>query len=58
MKAKKKPLDIIPIADLQADVAARLTTLKVEAPGPRKAGIKVQTVEELVSRLRDEAKVI
>jgi electron transfer flavoprotein beta subunit len=58
MKAKKKPLDIIPIADLQADVAARLTTLKVEAPHPRKAGIKVQTVEELVSRLRDEAKVI
>jgi electron transfer flavoprotein beta subunit len=58
MKAKKKPLDIIPIADLQADVPARLTTLKVEAPRPRKAGIKVQTVEELVSRLRDEAKVI
>jgi electron transfer flavoprotein beta subunit len=58
MKAKKKPLDVIPIADLQTDITSRLTTLKVEAPRPRKAGIKVQTVEELVTRLRDEAKVI
>jgi electron transfer flavoprotein beta subunit len=58
MKAKKKPLDVIAIADLQTDVAPRLATLKVEAPHPRKAGIKVQSVEELVSRLRDEAKVI
>ena len=58
MKAKKKTLDVVPIAELQTDVGSRLRTLKVEAPPARKAGIKVQTVEELVTRLRDEAKVI
>jgi electron transfer flavoprotein beta subunit len=58
MKAKKKTLDVVPIAELQTDVGSRLRTLKVEAPPARKAGIKVQTVEELVTRLRDKAKVI
>ena len=58
MKAKKRPLDILKVADLHKDIAPRLTTLKVEAPRPRKAGIRVASVEELVTRLRDEAKVI
>lgn len=58
MKAKKKQLDVIPPADLGVDVTPRLTTLKVEEPPKRKAGIKVADVAELVNRLRNEAKVI
>ena len=58
MKAKKRPLDILPVADLLVDVSPRITTLKVEAPRARKAGIKVTSVEELILKLREEAKVI
>ena len=58
MKAKKKPLEVITPADLGIDVTPRLTTLKVEEPPKRKAGIKVADVAELVNRLRNEAKVI
>jgi electron transfer flavoprotein beta subunit len=58
MKAKKRPLDILKVADLQIDTAPRLTTLKVDVPRPRKAGIRVASVEELITKLRDEAKVI
>jgi electron transfer flavoprotein beta subunit len=58
MKAKKRPLDIVKVGDLQVDAMPRLTTLKVEAPRPRQAGIRVASVEELVTKLRDEAKVI
>jgi electron transfer flavoprotein beta subunit len=58
IKAKKRPLDTIPVADLQTEIAPQLKTLKTEAPHPRKAGIRVNSVEELITKLRDEAKVI
>jgi electron transfer flavoprotein beta subunit len=58
MKAKKKPLDIKKAADLGVDLTSTLKTLKVEPPAERKAGIKVKTVEELVEKLKNEAKVI
>jgi electron transfer flavoprotein beta subunit len=58
MKAKKKPLDVKSPADFGVDVSSRLKTLKVEPPAERKAGIKVKTVEELVEKLKNEAKVI
>jgi electron transfer flavoprotein beta subunit len=58
MKAKKKPLDVIAPADLGVDVAPTFTVVSVEPPAARKAGIKVKTVEELVDKLRNEAKVI
>lgn len=58
MKAKKKPLESMSPADLGVDVAPRLTTIKVEAPGSRQAGIKVADVAELVNKLKNEAKVI
>jgi len=58
MKAKKKPLEVIPVADLGVDVAPRLKVLKVSEPGQRQAGIKVESVAELVEKLRNEAKVI
>lgn len=58
MKAKKKPLDTIAVADLGVDTAARVKVLKVEEPAERSAGVKVADVAELVSKLRDEAKII
>ena len=58
MKAKKKPLDTLTPADLGVDVTSRIKVLKVEPPAERKAGIKVKTVEELVDKLKNEAKVI
>lgn len=58
MKAKKKPVDIYTPADLGVDVTPRVKTLKVMPPAERKAGIIVETVEELVDKLKNEAKVI
>ncbi|RWF22320.1 MAG: electron transfer flavoprotein subunit beta/FixA family protein, partial [Mesorhizobium sp.] len=58
MKAKKKPLDEKTPADFGADVKPRLTILKTEEPGGRKAGVKVKSVAELVDKLRNEAGVL
>jgi electron transfer flavoprotein beta subunit len=58
MKAKKKPLDIFTPEDLGVTLAVSVTTLSVEPPAERQAGIKVASVEELVDKLRNEAKVI
>jgi electron transfer flavoprotein beta subunit len=58
MKAKKKPLDVTTPAALGVDITPTVQMLSVEAPPSRKAGIKVKTVEELVQKLRNEAKVI
>jgi electron transfer flavoprotein beta subunit len=58
MKAKKKPLETVRPADLGVDVAPRLKTLNVAEPPKRKGGVIVKDVAELVSKLRNEAKVI
>ena len=58
MKAKKKPIADKTTADLGVDAAPRLKVLKTVEPAGRKAGVKVKTVEELVSKLRDEAGVL
>ena len=58
MKARKKPIDNKKPADLGVDPAPRLTTVRVDEPASRKAGQKVGSVEELVNKLRTEAKVI
>jgi electron transfer flavoprotein beta subunit len=58
MKAKKKPIEVVKIADLGVDVAPRLKVLKMIEPGKRQGGIKVGSVAELVEKLRNEAKVI
>lgn len=58
MKAKKKPLDSMAVADLGVDISPRLIIQKVEEPSARAAGIKVSNVQELVSKLKNEAKVI
>ncbi len=58
MKAKRKPMDVVPIEELGVDVKAHLEVLSVVPPEQRKAGIKVESVEELVDKLKNEAKVI
>ncbi len=58
MKAKKKQIDTYTPAELGVEVAPRVKTLKVTPPAERKAGIIVESVEELVDKLRNEAKVI
>ena len=58
MKAKKKPLEMLKPADLGVDVTPRIKTLNVSEPPKRTAGIKVPDVATLVSKLKNEAKVI
>ncbi|GLQ05340.1 electron transfer flavoprotein subunit beta/FixA family protein [Sneathiella chinensis] len=58
MKAKKKPIDEKVAADLGVDIAPRLATLKVEEPEARAGGVMVESVAELVDKLKNEAKVI
>lgn len=58
MKAKRKPLDTKEPSDYGVDTARRVTTLKVEEPSKREAGVIVESVAELVTKLRDEAGVI
>ena len=58
MKAKKKPIEQLIAKDLGVDISNRIQQLKVEEPPKRKGGIKVANVAELVSKLKNEAKVI
>ena len=58
MKAKKKPMEQLIAKDMDLDLTNRIEQLKVEEPPKRKAGIKVANVAELVSKLKNEAKVI
>jgi len=58
MKAKKKQIEQIIAKDLGVDISNRIQQLKVEEPPKRKGGVKVSSVAELVSKLKNEAKVI
>jgi electron transfer flavoprotein beta subunit len=58
MKAKKKTLEVVKPADIGVDVTPRLKTLKVVEPPKRTAGVMVADAATLVSKLRNEAKVI
>ena len=58
MKAKKKELNVIAVGDTAVDVSSRTETLSVELPPTREAGIMVETVDELMDKLKNEAKVI
>ena len=58
MKAKKKELNIIPVSDLGIDIQPRTELLSVELPPTREAGIIVENIDELVDKLKNEAKVI
>lgn len=58
MKARKKELKEIPLAELGVDTTARVKTIKLESPPKRQAGRKIESVQDLVRVLHDEAKVI
>ncbi|MGE6777305.1 electron transfer flavoprotein subunit beta/FixA family protein [Vreelandella titanicae] len=58
MKAKKKPLDVKTPADYGIEVASKVSLLKVESPAERKGGVKVSSVDELIDKLKNEAKVL
>jgi len=58
MKAKKKKIDEMQAADMGVDLTPRITTLEVNDPPVRKAGIKVDSVDELVDKLKNEAGVV
>ncbi len=58
IKAKKKPLDVREASSLGVDLDPRLKVTKVTEPPARKSGIQVNSVEELVAKLRDEAQVL
>ncbi|SFJ00196.1 electron transfer flavoprotein beta subunit [Bosea sp. OK403] len=58
MKAKKKPLDETSAEALGVDVAPRLKVLNTREPAGRSAGVKVGSVAELVSKLKNEAGVL
>ena len=58
MKAKRKPLEELSLDELNVNVESKVSTLKVESPPERQEGVKVENVEQLVEKLRNEAKVI
>ena len=58
MKAKKKPIDEKLPGDYNLEISPMLEIVKVSEPAQREAGIKVETVEELVDKLKNEAGVI
>jgi len=58
MKAKKKSIEQLNVKDLGVDISNRIEQIKIEEPPKRKSGIKVASVAELISKLKNEAKVI
>ncbi len=58
MKAKKKPIQELNIEDLGVDTTPRINLIKVEEPPKREKGIMVKSVDELINKLKNEAKVI
>ncbi|GAV29764.1 hypothetical protein PMKS-003266 [Pichia membranifaciens] len=53
MKAKKKPLEVVKPTDLNIEISKRLETVSLEEPAPRKAGVMVNNVDELISKLKE-----
>ena len=58
MKAKRKPLEELSLEELGVNIETKVNTIKVESPPERQEGVKVETVDQLVDKLKNEAKVI
>jgi electron transfer flavoprotein beta subunit len=58
MKAKRKPIDVQQASDLGVELSSKVKLLKVTPPEQRQGGVKVASVDELVEKLKNEAKVI
>ncbi|KAL7981087.1 hypothetical protein Chor_005321 [Crotalus horridus] len=57
MKAKKKKMEMVKPSDLGVDLTPRVKTLSVEDPPQRKAGVKVETVDDLVAKLKEIGRI-
>lgn len=57
IKAKKKPIEVFNIKDLGIDIEPRVKVERVDNPSERKGGVIVSNVDELIDKLRNEAKV-
>ena len=58
MQAKRKPLDVKTLADLGVELTNSVELISVETPAERSGGIKVDSVDALIDKLRNEAQVI
>ncbi len=58
MKAKRKPQEVVKVEDLGLELKSHLQLLKIEAPEARKVGVILSSVDELLDRLKNEAKVL
>ena len=58
MKAKRKPIEVLSAADLGLDTTLKVRTLGLEAPSEKAAGVKVADVDELITKLKNEAKAL
>ena len=58
MKAKQKPLTVIPVSDLDVSIKQRLTVKEVQPPPQRQAGIKVESLTELLEKLHDKERIL
>lgn len=58
MKAKRKPLDVKVASEMGVELASKIDLLKVEEPSQREGGVMVENVDELIEKLKSEAKVI
>lgn len=58
LKAKKKPVQVFNLSEMGIDVKPRITVERVDAPTERAGGVIVESVDELINKLRNEAKII
>jgi len=58
IKAKKKPVETLQLADLGIDAEPRIKVERVDSPSERQGGVMVESVDELVEKLKNEAKVL
>ena len=58
MKAKRKPLEELSVDDLGVEISNNVETISVELPPERQEGVKVESVDALIDKLKNEAKVI
>lgn len=58
MKAKKKPIEELKLDSLGLDLKSKLEILKSETPAARQGGVIVESVDQLIEKLRNEAKVL
>ena len=58
MKAKRKSIKVLPLEDFNIEITSQVKVLRVQTPEKRRAGIKVESVSELVRLLKEEARII